>query len=151
MSKHFKQISKLVILLFLIFGFSNSSKAQTDPIEGVWLNEEKDARIQIYKAQDNKFYGKIIWLKEPNENGAPKLDKKNPNKGERNKNIVGKIILKEFEREDKKYDDGTIYDPQNGKTYDATITYKGNTLALRGYVGISLFGRTTVWERVSTP
>jgi uncharacterized protein (DUF2147 family) len=151
MSNCIKQISKLVTLLLLIFGISISSKAQTDPIEGVWLNEEKDARIQIYKGQDNKFYGKIIWLKEPNENGVPKLDKKNPNKGERNKNIVGKIILKEFEKDDKKYDDGTIYDPQNGKTYDATITYKGKTLALRGYVGISLFGRTTVWERVSTP
>jgi uncharacterized protein (DUF2147 family) len=150
MSKRIKQISKLVTLLLLIFGFSISVKAQTDPIEGVWLNEEKDARIQIYKGQDNKFYGKIIWLKEPNENGAPKLDKKNPNKSARNQSIVGKIILKDFEKDDEKYDDGTIYDPQNGKTYDATITYKGKTLALRGYVGISLFGRTTVWERVNT-
>lgn len=151
MSNLIKQISKLVTLLLLIFGFSISLHAQTDPIEGVWLNEEKDARIQIYKGQDNKFYGKIIWLKEPNESGAPKLDKKNPNQKERSQSIVGKIILKNFEKDDKKYDDGTIYDPQNGKTYDATITYKGNTLALRGYVGISLFGRTTVWERVSTP
>ena len=149
MSNRIKQISKLVTLLLLIFGSSISLKAQTDPIEGVWLNEEKDARIQIYKGQDNKFYGKIIWLKEPNENGAPKLDKNNPNKSERNKSIVGKIILKDFEKDEKTYDDGTIYDPQNGKTYDATIKYKGNTLSLRGYVGISLFGRTTVWERVT--
>lgn len=151
MSNRIQQISKLVTLLLLIFGFSISLQAQTDPIEGVWLNEEKDARIQIYKGRDNKFYGKIIWLKEPNENGAPKLDKKNPDKKERSQGIVGKIILKEFEKDDKTYDDGTIYDPQNGKTYDARITYKGNTLALRGYVGISLFGRTTVWERVTTP
>ena len=150
MSKLIKQISKLATLLLLVFGSGLSSQAQSDPIEGVWLNEEKDARIQIYKGQDNKFYGKIIWLKEPNENGVPRLDKKNPNAKERNQSIVGKIILKKFERDDKKYDDGTIYDPQNGKTYDATITYKGKTLALRGYVGISLFGRTTVWERVST-
>ena len=148
MSKHITQISKLVTLLLLISFASVSLKAQNDPIEGVWLNAEKDARIQIYKGRDNKFYGKIIWLKEPNEHGAPKLDKKNPDQNQRSQSIVGKVILKGFERDDDIYDDGTIYDPQNGKTYDAKITYKGNTLALRGYVGISLFGRTTVWERV---
>lgn len=142
-----KMVLKIAFALLVVIQLPFVGHAQTDPLEGIWLNEEKDAKIQIYKAPDNKFYGKIIWLKEPNENGAPKLDKKNPDKNLRSQAIVGNIILKNFVRDGTTYDDGTIYDPLNGKTYSATIKYKGATLALRGYVGISLFGRTTVWHR----
>ncbi len=140
-------ILRLVFMLPVLLGLNTISNAQADPIEGIWMNEEKDAKIEIYKGRDGKFYGKIVWLKEPVENGAPKLDKKNPKEAQRKQQILGLLILKKFEKDGNTYDDGTIYDPQNGKTYDATITYKGNTLALRGYVGISLFGRTTTWER----
>jgi len=42
-----------------------------------------------------------------------------------------------------------IYDPKNGKTYSCKMTYKGKTLDIRGYIGISLLGRTTVWERTN--
>jgi uncharacterized protein (DUF2147 family) len=145
--KRMKKILPVALLLFVMLGISAIAKAQADPIEGIWLNEEKDAKIQIYKGRDGLFYGKIIWLKEPTENGAPKLDKKNPHEDKRKQQILGLIILRKFEKDGKTYDDGTIYDPTNGKTYDATINYKGNKLDLRGYVGISLFGRTTTWER----
>jgi len=146
-----KHINKIILqtsmVLCVLLGLKVVARAQADPIEGVWLNEEKDAKIQIYKGSNGLFYGKIIWLKEPTENGAPKLDKNNPKDERKKQQIMGLVILKEFEKDGKTYDDGTVYDPQNGKTYDATITYKGNTLDLRGYVGISLFGRTTTWER----
>lgn len=141
------RILHIILALPLMLGLSAVAKAQADPLEGVWLNEEKDAKIQIFKGNDGLFYGKIIWLKEPVENGAPKLDKNNPEKTKRRQQIVGLVILKSFEKDGNTYDDGTIYDPNNGKTYDATITYKGNTLALRGYVGFSWFGRTTTWAR----
>ena len=68
----------------------------------------------------------------------------------KNQPLVDLVILKGFEADGNTYDDGTIYDPQNGKTYDCKITYKGKTLAIRGYIGISLFGRTTVWERTGS-
>lgn len=142
-----KSILVLSVMVMGLLGSATAAYAQADPIEGIWLNEEKDAKIQIYKGRDGLFYGKIIWLKEPVENGAPKLDKKNPKAEKKTQPIVGLLILKKFEKDGTTYDDGTIYDPQNGKTYDATITYKGNKLDLRGYVGISLFGRTTTWER----
>jgi uncharacterized protein (DUF2147 family) len=142
-----KTILQMTLVLSAVLGLNVIALAQTDPIEGIWLNEEKDAKIQIYKGRDGLFYGKIIWLKEPTENGAAKLDKKNPKEAGRKQPILGLIILKKFEKDGSTYDDGTVYDPQNGKTYDATINYKGKTLALRGYVGISLFGRTATWER----
>jgi uncharacterized protein (DUF2147 family) len=49
---------------------------------------------------------------------------------------------------DNLWEDGTIYDPENGKTYRCKITLESpNRLNVRGFVGISLFGRTTVWTR----
>ena len=48
-------------------------------------------------------------------------------------------LLADFVKDgDKKYTDGTIYDPLNGKTYSCTMTYKGKELDIRGYIGISL-------------
>ncbi len=133
------------LLVSLLGG--TAAYCQSDKIEGTWFNDIKDAKIQIYKSNDGKFYGKIIWLKEPVKNGKPKLDDKNRNEKLQKQPIVGLVILKGFEKDGDTYEDGTIYDPENGKTYDCKITYKGKTLSIRGYVGISMFGRTTVWER----
>jgi uncharacterized protein (DUF2147 family) len=140
----------LVILLLVSMLGAKLVSAQTDKIEGTWFNQKKDAKIQIYKARDGKFYGKIVWLKDPLDNGKPKADTKNPKETMRNRPLVELVILKGFEVDGDTYDDGTIYDPDNGKTYDCKMTYKGKTLAIRGYIGISLFGRTEVWERASS-
>lgn len=120
-----------------------------DPIERLWYNQEKTAKIQVFKATDGKFYGKIVWLKEPNnEQGKPKTDVNNPKKERQNDPVLGMQLLKGFVKDgDKEYTDGTIYDPKNGKTYSCKINHKGNTLDVRGYVGISLLGRTTVWTK----
>jgi uncharacterized protein (DUF2147 family) len=142
-------IKKVTMYCFLLVTLiaGKAATAQSDKIEGTWFNDIKDAKIQIYKSNDGKFYGKIIWLKEPIKNGKPKLDEKNRNEKLQKQPIVGLLILKGFEKDGDTYEDGTIYDPENGKTYDCKITYKGKTLSIRGYVGISMFGRTTVWER----
>ena len=60
-------------LLLVIFTYSQAQSA--DDIIGKWLNEDQDAHVQIYK-ENGKFYGKIVWLKEPNEpaTGLPKLE-----------------------------------------------------------------------------
>ena len=141
-----KKIVPVLMLLVSVIG-TQVVKAQSDKIEGVWLNEEKDAKIQIYKARDGKFYGKIVWLRDPMENGKPKTDKKNPKDQLKAQPLVELVILKGFSVDGNTYEDGTIYDPNNGKTYDCKMTYKGKTLSIRGFIGISLFGRTTVWEK----
>jgi uncharacterized protein (DUF2147 family) len=145
-----RKISCLIIAtLFALIGNVTTSFAQKEKVEGYWLNQEKDAKIEIYKAKDGKFYGKIIWLKEPDRDGKPKTDINNPKESKRATPIIGLLILKAFNKEDENsYEDGTIYDPKNGKTYSCNITVKdANTLSIRGYVGISLIGRTTVWTR----
>lgn len=122
--------------------------AQKDQIEGQWFNEEKDAKIEIYLTKSGKYAGKIVWLKEPNRDGKPKLDQNNSDKKLRTQPVMGLLILKGFKKSGNTYDDGTIYDPKNGKTYSCTITYKdAHTLSIRGYIGISLIGRTTIWTK----
>lgn len=137
-----------VFLPIALLMLQNIAHAQTDPIEGSWYNEEKTAKVKIYRAKNNKFYGKIDWLKEPVRNGKERTDENNPDKAKRNEPLMGLLLLKGFEKDgDNEYDDGTIYDPKNGKTYSCIIKRKGNTLDVRGYVGISLIGRTTTWTK----
>ena len=70
---------------------------KADQICGTWLNEEKDSHIKIYQ-RDGKFYGKVVWLKEPlNEQGQPKTDLNNANPALRNRPIMGMEILSGLE------------------------------------------------------
>ncbi len=118
----------------------------TDPgIESTWFNQEKDGKIQIYK-QGDLYHGKIIWLKEPTQNGKPKIDDKNPDPELAKKPLIGAVIIKNFtKKSDTEFVGGTIYDPKNGKTYSCKMTLKGSIVDVRGYIGIPAFGRTTVW------
>ena len=143
-----KYYTRLVLIMLTMASLSIAVKAQTDKIEGVWYNDIKSAKIQISKGADGKFNGKIIWLKEPLKNGKPKTDEENKDEKLRSRPVIGLHILEGFVPDGAdKYTDGKIYDPKNGKTYSCNITYKGKTLAIRGYIGVSLFGRTTTWER----
>jgi hypothetical protein len=59
--------------------------------------------------------------------------------------------MKNFGFNSKKWVDGRIYDPDNGKTYKCKMTLKeGGILHVRGYIGISALGRTTIWTRPET-
>jgi uncharacterized protein (DUF2147 family) len=63
---------------------------------------------------------------------------------------LGSVILSNFVHAGgNKWEDGKIYDPNNGKKYSCNMKLKdNNTLEIRGYIGISLFGRTEVWTRL---
>jgi len=138
----------LLVLVVPMFVARTMSYAQSDPVEHLWYNDEKTAKIQIYKAVDGKFYGKIAWLKEPNRDGKPKLDMNNSDKARRNDPELGLLIIKGFKKsEDNLYEDGTVYDPKNGKTYSCKMTLEGDHLNVRGFVGFSLLGRTAKWVR----
>ncbi len=143
-------------ILSLMFAFTPTINAQVaDDILGDWLNQEGTAKIHIFKAVNGKFkgkfYGKIIWLKEPTKNGKPKLDEQNPDVKKRAQELNGLVLLNNFsfDEDDKEWADGTIYDPKNGKTYSCTITKSGEKLNVRGYVGISMLGRTAVWTKAN--
>jgi uncharacterized protein (DUF2147 family) len=143
-------------IIALILACTPTLKAQVaDDILGNWLNQEGTAKIHVFKAINGKFkgkyFGKIYWLKEPTKNGKPKVDEKNPDASKRNVEINGLILLNnfEFDADDKEWEDGTIYDPKNGKTYSCNITMDGDKLNVRGYVGISMIGRTAIWTKTN--
>lgn len=138
-------------LLFLSF-ITVGSYANPGAIVGTWLSASGEAKIEIYKT-GNKYFGKIIWIQEPNDEktGKPKTDSNNPDKSAQNKPIVGLEILKNFDyiAKDNAWKNGTIYDPKSGKTYKCNITLKGSDqMNIRGFIGVSLLGRTETWEKV---
>ena len=146
-----KRTASFLLLLLGTLFINTAAMAQADRIEGQWYNAEKSGKIEITKGRDGKFYGKVVWLKEPLKDGKPKLDEMNTDPALRTRPRLGLQVLSGFEKDgDNKYNNGTIYDPLNGKTYSCKITYKGKTLDIRGFIGISLFGRTTVWSRAES-
>jgi uncharacterized protein (DUF2147 family) len=143
-----KNLMRLAFITLTMVFINVAAKAQSDKIEGLWYNDIKSAKVLITRESNGKFYGKVVWLKEPLKNGKPKVDELNSDEKLRSRPRLGLPVLANFVKDgDNKYTEGTIYDPNNGKTYSCKMTYKGKTLDIRGYIGISLFGRTTTWER----
>jgi uncharacterized protein (DUF2147 family) len=148
-----KTFSRLSILIFLA-GFGLQATAQNykaDDVLGIWFNEEKDAKVEIYE-EGGQYFGKIVWLEEPiePETGKPKLDDENPDEELQKRPIMGLLLVKDFIFDGELWDDGEIYDPKSGNTYSCYMKMESNDkLKVRGYIGISLIGRTTYWTRTT--
>lgn len=145
---------KKVILFFILMISAQSIFAQKDAdlIIGTWQTGSGNARVEIYKNANN-YQGKIIWLSEPIDpaTNKPKTDTKHPNTKLHTRPLMGLVNLWGFSYDEKEgnWENGHIYDPKTGKEYKCTITSKDkNTLDVRGYIGISLIGRTDTWTRV---
>lgn len=147
-------MTKFIIGFFLFVTVAAVQWVGND-ICGIWWNKDKDAKIKIYSSY-GKYFGQIHWMKNPLDSvtNKPKLDKNNPDVTQQKRPIQGLLILKnlEWDDDDQEWDDGDIYDPKSGKTYSLTCSLKDkNTMELRGYIGISLLGRTDTWVRTDDP
>jgi uncharacterized protein (DUF2147 family) len=131
--------------------FSTLQDTESDRLLGVWEPSNGKARVKIEKI-GNKYYGKIVWLKEPNDpaTNQPKVDSKNQDASMRTVPLKGYRMLKDFTYSgNSQWENGTIYDPENGSTYKCIIKMTdANTLDIRGYIGIEALGRTDVWKRL---
>jgi len=134
--------------------------ADGDQIVGLWATapDEVDgnAHVEIYKS-NGRYEGKIVWLEKPVYNpddeqgmaGQEKVDRENPDSALRDRPILGLQIMSGFVFDgDNKWKKGTIYAPDDGKTYKCKMTLSGDVLDVRGFIGISLLGRTEEWTRV---
>lgn len=142
---------KKLIFALAVLAMTLPLVAEIYKIEGLWYNPEKTTKIQFYQAPGGTYEGKVAWQKESTENGKPKVDKDNPDKSLRSRQLQNMVVAKNLKsRGNNKYDGGTIYDPTTGKTYSSKIELTGpNTMRLRGYVGVSLLGKTMVWTRAA--
>ena len=145
-------MKKILVLISLAICSSTLLAQQENDILGYWLNEKGDAIIQINK-NNYIFSGKIAWLeKTKDENGQWKLDTENPNESLRNRKKLGLQILDNltWDAVKKEWNNGEIYDAREGDIYSLFARLKDqNTINLRGYIGFSLFGKTTSWTRTN--
>ena len=129
----------LLLLALLLLPGRAATAQEADAILGTYLNEKQTAHIEIFK--DGAAYsGRIVWHKENRK------DYKNPDPALQDRPLVGLVFLKGFvyDPEEKEWDDGEVYAPDDGKTYSGYLWLGDGVLKMRGYVGIPLFGRTAV-------
>ena len=139
-----------ILVVFVLSSKAYSQTAEAEALVGLWAPSSGKARVQIYKKGD-KYSGRIVWLKEPNDAaGKAKLDRNNPDEELRKKPLLGYVMLKDFVYKSKNlWEEGTIYDPENGSTYSCNIELiDSNTLEVRGFIGVAIFGRTDTWKRI---
>jgi uncharacterized protein (DUF2147 family) len=139
-----------LILVLLVSTFAPvPTKADRDIVPvGLWKTE--DAQIEIFEV-DGKLNGKIAALdKQYTTDGIEKTDISNPDPAKRSRPLIGLIFMTGFTPQGPgHWEHGTIYDPKSGNTYASTLEYDGgNMLKVRGYIGISLIGRSVVWTKV---
>jgi uncharacterized protein (DUF2147 family) len=126
---------------------------RADDILGTWWNEERDGKVEVYKA-GSSYCGRVVYVKyNTNPDGSsPKKDNNNPDPGLRSRTIQGTTVLVglRWDAEDKEWSEGTIYDTKSGSTYDCYARLQPDgTLYFKGYLlGMRFIGRSTVWTRV---
>lgn len=150
------------LLLFLVWSSTGqigrtqadllqSTSINEEDILGVWTNSDKILRVKIEKIGSH-YFGKLVWLEKPNEpDGTPKLDKFNPDPALRKVPFIGLRIMKDMKyRGNGVWGGGTLYDPEKGKSYGCKITMISKDAAnIRGFIGVSLLGKTEKFSRVS--
>jgi len=137
-----KLLLTLVLSLFGVLSFAQ--------IEGKWKtidDETKQAKsiVEIYKKADGSYYGKVsqLLIKPADPNCTVCKDDR------KGKPILGLEIIRGLKKDGNEFSGGTITDPKTGKTYKCTITRTGDQLNVRGYIGVSLLGRTQTWQKVN--
>jgi uncharacterized protein (DUF2147 family) len=135
----------IIMLLFSMFLFG-----QSQTVVGKWKTIDDETGkaksiVEIYE-KSGKIYGKVIDILE--QENKKKICV-NCSGDDKDKPILGMIVIKGLSKEGTEYTNGKILDPKNGKLYKCYITLETkDKLKVRGYIGISLFGRTQYWYRI---
>ena len=152
-------MKKAIILIAaaLMFIMAGEAKAQADRVVGVYLavddEDNPNSQVKIFKDRNGKYYGEIVWLKDPLEDdGSEKVDDKNPDPKLQNRKIMGLRILNDFtyDKSRNEWSGGTIYSPKTGKTYKCYLVFESDgRLKVRGYIGSSWMGlgKTVHWTK----
>lgn len=138
----------------LLLGLSAGVAGASPPMElGVWINHTGKGAVEIRPcgtsgAAANRLCGFIVWLKEPNNSkGQPLTDGYNPDPSKRSRTICGLPVLGSLQRVSDGWDNGWVYDPEQGAQFDAAIVAGRERLVLTGYKGVKFFSKTFSWRR----
>lgn len=141
---------KKFFLAALALVASMTMSAQVSAILGDWKTVddktgEQRSVVHIYKATDGKYYGKIIKMLVPGHEDETCTECKGNDK---DKPIVGMVIVRGFEEKDGALVGGRVLDPESGNTYYGKITLKDGKLVLRGSIDkAGILGRSQTWVR----
>lgn len=123
-------------------------------VQGIWetIDEETGkatSHILIFEVK-GKTYGKVIKIIDPKdqESVCSACANNDPRKDEK---ILGIILITNLKKEGKEYNGGEILDPNNGKVYSCKLWLdekNSNKLNVRGFIGLSILGRSQIWNRV---
>lgn len=143
-----KVLLALVMLVSTTVLYAQST--EPDKILGVWGSDKKESKIEIYRIGDS-YFGKFIWGNEMFEKDGKtsRKDTENPDPKLRTRDREGLVFLSNLKYKDGEYTGGTAYDPIKGRSANAKVQLKSlDKLALRAFVGVSLFGQTYTFTRV---
>lgn len=142
-------MKKSILCIAALF-FSTIFYAQSQTVIGKWKTIDDETGkpksiVEIYE-KSGKIYGKVIEILEEERKKSVCSECSGEDK---DKPIMGMIVIKGLSKVGREYKKGKILDPKNGNLYQCFITLEGNDkLKVRGFIGISLFGRTQYWYRV---
>lgn len=144
--------AKLVPVLALSAAAFASEAHASRPELGLWYDDSGQGAVEIYICAENanRLCGRIVWLQDPlNAEGVPKHDRYNPDPDNQGRPICGLPMIWGLAlKSDGTFDDGKIYDPKTGKTYDVALRLaQEDQLTVTGYLGMKLLGKSFTWTR----
>jgi len=138
-------------LFTLLFCITVMASMQSQSVIGKWktiddATGEAKSIVEVF-SKSGKIYAKVVDILDP----ATKNNLCKQCSGEdKNKPILGLIIIKGLSKDGSEYNSGEILDPKNGKLYKCALSLESkDKLKVRGYIGFSLLGRTQYWHRVN--
>jgi uncharacterized protein (DUF2147 family) len=128
------------------------------PVFGTWLDDTGKGAVEIVPCQGaptqgalpSRLCGRIVWLKDPNDKaGRPLTDGYNPRAALRTRPICGLQVIGDAKPMlSGAWDQGWIYDPKEGKSYDVEVKLRAqDRLAVTGYLGVKFLSETFIWTR----
>lgn len=138
----------LAAFVFCLIGIA--AYAQSTPV-GTWKTVDdktgkEKSHVKIYETKSGKLQGEVVKILTPGKENAKCTDCKGDKK---DKPIKGMVIIWGMEKDGDEWVNGKILDPNSGKEYSCKMKLKNNnTLEVRGFMGVSLLGRTQTWTRV---
>lgn len=122
-----------------------------DQVVGLWLTEAGESLVEVFKASDGTYGGRVVWLREPKDsNGEDLRDVMNGTPRLRSRKVLGIDVLRGYRHDDGIWRSGTIYNWRSGNSYNSKMYLEDGRLHVKGYYSLLFFlGRTKVWTRVT--
>ncbi|MEO9020794.1 MAG: DUF2147 domain-containing protein [Ginsengibacter sp.] len=146
---------KLLFLSVVMIAIAPKSYPQNNPdqIIGCWMSTENNLEVEIFKTGNN-YKARVVWFDDSDDKARPmntRCDWKNPDENSRTRKIIGMEVMHGlvYKEEYNDWEDGRIYDPHNGKDWNAKACFTNTgLLKVRGYWGLPLLGKDIFFKKI---